>query len=135
VLFRPDGDRAVVTLLDEPGFTTGTMLRNLFLGALSKSNAVPQTATNDVALALGFSPGDLYAGDSVAARVMISEAGHTLGSFALSQRDIAPSSTTVITLSGQAVASEVAGRIFNDLKTNGIYEPGEGLALHQPRII
>src|SRR5882762_7830910 len=53
--------------IDEPGFQTGTLLRNLLLGALSKSNAVPQTALNDVAMALGFSPGDLYAGESVGA--------------------------------------------------------------------
>ena len=88
--------------MDEPGFQTGTLIRNLFLGSLSNSNAVPQTALNDTAMALGFSLGSLKPGEGSRVQVMISEANHSLSSFALTQHDNAPTSLTTITLSGSA---------------------------------
>src|SRR5262249_17111648 len=88
--------------IDEPGFQSGTMTRNLYEVTLDNSNSVPPTALNDVAMSLGFSFGTLGPGDGASARVMISQAQHLLGSFALTQHDADPASTTVITISGLA---------------------------------
>jgi len=117
--------------IDEPGFGTGTLLKNLFVGALSGSNAVPAIAPNDVALSLGFSLGNLNPGSASTVLVLISEQGLALGSFSLAQHDRDPSSTTVITMSGVVVAtpSQMAnptheslvlnGQVFRDAFTNG----------------
>ncbi len=117
--------------IDEPGFETGTLLKNLFMGALSGSNAVPPNAPNDVALSLGFSLGNLNPNEASSVLVMISEQGLALGSFSLAQHDSDPASTTVITLSGVIVAtpSQMAnpthellvlnGQVFRDANTNG----------------
>lgn len=86
--------------MGEPGYRGGDLYRNLFLGSLGNTNGVPETAPDDVALALGFSLGSLKAGESTTVRVMISEAGHVRGTVALEQRDAAAGSTTVITMSG-----------------------------------
>jgi len=87
---------------DEPGFQQGSLFRNLLLGALSNSNAVPPTALNDAALALGFSLGNLTNGNWTAVQIMISESTNRLGSLALVQHDSSPASTTTATLSGIA---------------------------------
>jgi hypothetical protein len=114
--------------IDEPGFVTGTVLRNLYLASLSNSNAIPQTAPNDVALGLGFNLGTLWPGMQVTVRVMISESNHTLGSFALEHHDAAPGSTTVITLSGQVdPRSAVSGFVFKDANKNSLFDAGEAL--------
>ena len=117
--------------IDEPGFQTGTLLKNLFVGTLSGSNAVPPNAPNDVALSLGFSLGNLNPGAASTVLVLISEQGLALGSFSLAQHDRDPASTTVITLSGviAATASQMAnpthellvlnGQVFRDANTNG----------------
>ena len=86
--------------IDEPDFQTGTLLKNIFLGALNGSNAVPPSATNDVAMSLGFSLGNLNPGAGSTVLVQISQQGDALGSFSLAQHDSDPASTTVITLSG-----------------------------------
>ena len=88
--------------IDEPGFQTGSLFRNLLVGVLSNSNAVPPTAANDVALALGFTLGNLTNGNWTAVQIMISESTNRLGSLALVQRDSSPASATTITLSGTA---------------------------------
>jgi hypothetical protein len=112
--------------IDEPGFVNGTLFNNLFLGALNNSNSVPPSAPNDVAFGLGFFLGDLSPGQSAAVSVMISGAGHYLGTFALQQYDQSTNSPTVITLS--AIVSTLTGTIFKDKNTNGVTDPGEGLA-------
>src|SRR5690242_13623255 len=117
--------------IDEPGFQTGTLVRNLYLGLLNNSNSVPATALNDVAMSLGFSLGDLLPGDGASVRVMISEAQHQLGSFALTQHDADPASKTVITLSGlhgRQVSGELAGTVFRDANGNGVPDGVEGLS-------
>lgn len=117
--------------IDEPGFQGGTLFRNLFLGALNNTNAVPQSALNDVAMGLGFDLGSLQPGDSKNVRVMISEAEHLLGSFGLKQHDASASSTTVITLSGLAgggTVAQVVGTVFKDANGNGVVDSGEGLS-------
>ena len=86
--------------IDEPDFQTGTLLKNIFLGALNGSNAVPPSALNDVAMSLGFSLGSLNPGAGSTVLVQISQQGDALGSFSLVQHDSDPASTTVITLSG-----------------------------------
>ena len=86
--------------IDEPGFQTGTLLKNIFIGSLNGSNAVPPGRTNDVAMSLGFSLGNLNPGESSTVLVQISEQGDVLGSFSLAQHDSDPASKTVITLSG-----------------------------------
>ncbi|MCC6820220.1 MAG: SdrD B-like domain-containing protein [Verrucomicrobiota bacterium] len=112
--------------IDEPGFVSGALFNNLFLGALNNSNSVPASAPNDVALGLGFLLGDLAPGQSAAVSVMISSAGHYLGTFALQQSDTASNSPGTITLS--AIVSTLTGTIFKDQNTNGISDPGENLA-------
>jgi hypothetical protein len=114
--------------VDEPGFPDGTLLSNLYLGALSNSNAIPQTAPNDVALGLGFNLGTLWPGAAVTVRIMISEAGGSLGAFALQHRDADAASTTAITLSGLVdPRSAVSGFVFKDFNRNALPEMGEGL--------
>lgn len=93
--------------IDEPGFQTGSLFRNLCFGALSNSNAIPVTTSNDVALALGFSLGSLKPGQTNLIRVMISETTNHLGKFWLIHRDHSPASTTLITLSGSATVNEL----------------------------
>ena len=121
--------------IDEPDFQAGTLLKNIFVGALDNSNSIPQSAPNDVAMSLGFSLGNLVPGATATVLVQISEQNHALGSFSLIQRDSDPNSTTVITLSGTlpATASEMAnppyqmlvlqGRAVHDGNTNGIANP------------
>lgn len=99
--------------IDEPGFAGGTLFSNLFQGSLNNSNSIPQSAPNDVALALGFYLGTLQPGESNRVRILISEAGNKLGNFALEQLDTDPHSATLITLSGQAQTNGVSS-IFGD---------------------
>jgi len=40
--------------IDEPDFQNGTLVKNIFIGTLINSNAVPISAPNDVAMSLGF---------------------------------------------------------------------------------
>lgn len=111
--------------IDEPGFENGTLFNNLFFGTLNNSNSLPQSAVNDVAFGLGFTLGDLAPGQTAAISVMISDASHYLGTFALQQLDQDPNSTGIITLS--AIVSTLTGTIFRDQNTNDVFEPGEGL--------
>jgi hypothetical protein len=121
--------------IDEPGFQTGTLLKNIFAGSLSGSNSAPMTATNDVAMSLEFPIGNLNPGATSTVLVQISELGHALGSFSLAQHDHDPASATVITLSGAmpATASQMLnpphellvlqGRAVKDGSTNGAANP------------
>lgn len=93
--------------IDEPGFQTGTLLRNIFLGSLNNSNAIPQITPDDVALSLGFSLGSLKSGQATSVQVMISEATNSPEGFALIHKDSAADSPTTITLSGSAVVNEL----------------------------
>ncbi len=112
--------------IDEPGFQNGLLLRNLFAGALNNSNSVPQTALNDVAMSLGFTRNLLWPGDSLQVQVMVSEAGHALGSFVLVQHDQVDT-TAQITFSGQASHGALSGTVFGDSNTNSLPDPGEGI--------
>jgi len=107
--------------IDEPGFQDGTLLKNIFLGALNDSNAVPPSALNDVAMSLGFSLGNLNPGADATVLFQISEQGHGLGSCFLAQHDSDPASTTVITSSGviPATASQMANPPFELLLLQG----------------
>lgn len=113
--------------IDEPGFLTGTLYRNLFLGSLSNSNAIPQGAPNDTSLALGFTLGSLPPGGATTLRVMISENGRSLGSLALVQRDLDPASKTFITLSG-GLTPALEGAVYVDASANARFDLGEGVA-------
>ena len=93
--------------IDDPGFAGGSLLRNLLNGALSNSNAVPQNAANDVALALGFFLGNVQTQSAVTVRVQISEIGTVLGSLALRHRDTAVDSPSYVTFSGVSDVKEV----------------------------
>ena len=112
--------------VDEPGFGGGTLFNNLFSGALNNSNSIPGSAPDDVAFGLGVFLGDLSPGQSAAVSVMISEASHYLGTFALQQLDADTNSSTTITLS--AIVSTLTGTIFKDQNTNDVFDAGEGLA-------
>lgn len=121
--------------IDEPGFQAGTLLKNLYVGALNGSNSVPAGASNDVAMSLGFSLKNLNPGAASTVQILISEQGQALSSFSLSQHDKDPASTTVITLSGviPGTASQMAnpthemlvlnGQVFRDANTNGPASP------------
>lgn len=84
--------------IDEPGFFFGDIFDNLRLGALDDANAVPVGSPEDVAMALGFSLGDLVPGATATIQVMISSAGDRLGGFWLTHRDAG--SQTTVTFSG-----------------------------------
>jgi len=122
--------------IDEPGFQTGTLLKNIFLGTLDNSNSVPSSAPNDVAASLGFQLGTINPGVAAAVQIMISEKGHTISGFSFSHHDSAPSSSaTVITMSGVIVATPseminpsgpllvLTGQVFRDANTNGPPNP------------
>jgi hypothetical protein len=121
--------------IDEPDFQAGTLLKNIFVGALDNSNSIPQSTPNDVAMSLGFTLGNLGPGADATVLVQISEQHHGLGTFSLTQQDVDPNSTTVITLSGTlpATASEMAnppyqmlvlqGHAVHDGNTNGAASP------------
>lgn len=121
--------------IGEPGFQTGTLLKNIFVGSLSGSNSTPSSAPNDVAMSLGFSLGNLNPGTDATVLFQISEQGRALGSFSLAQHDSAPASTTVITASGimPATASQMSnpshellvlqGQAVRDGSTNGPPNP------------
>lgn len=112
--------------IDEPGFVNGTLFTRLFTGNLGNTNAIPAGGSNDVAFGLGLQLGDLAPGQSTAVSVMISEAGHYFGGFALQQFDRNTNSATTVTLS--AIVSTLTGNIFKDQNTNHIADPTEGLA-------
>jgi len=112
--------------IDEPSFQSGSLLRNLLIGALSNSNSIPAGSPDDVAMALGFTRGLLWPEDTFRVQVMISEAGQSLVPFTLAHHDSA-TAATVITLSGQGNAGTLSGLVFNDLNTNAVPEAGEGL--------
>lgn len=58
--------------IDEPGYLFGDIYDHLLDGALDNSNGVPEGAEDDVSLALGFSLGNLNAGDRVVVDMLIS---------------------------------------------------------------
>jgi hypothetical protein len=95
--------------IGEPGFQGGTLYSNLVYGALNNSNGI--AGSDDVALALGFSLGPLRAGESNVVQVMISEAGHHLGDFWLTQQDSAVGSATTVTLSGAALVTQEPAKL------------------------
>ena len=86
--------------IDEPGFLFGDKVSNIQLGQLDGTNAIPESAPEDVAMALQFTAPRLEKGVPVWARIRISEDGVTNGGISLTQYDIDPNSTTQITLSG-----------------------------------
>jgi hypothetical protein len=113
--------------IDEPGFHGGALFQKLLSGKLSNSNSIPQSAPEDVALALGFERARLWPGNALRVRVMVSEAGHTLGQFGLLQQDVTDANTTVA-VSGQADPGGISGTIYRDANTNRVADMGEGIS-------
>lgn len=109
--------------IDEPGFAEGTLYGNLLAGALSNSNAVPETAPDDVSMALGFALGTLRPGQSRSARVLVSEDAGTRGTPTLVHRDVDPGSETFITVSGDA---DVGPRELTNLLVAGCSQIASG---------
>ncbi len=110
--------------IDEPGFLNGTLLKNIFVGSLNGSNSIPLGASNDVAMSLGFTLGNLNPGAGSTVLVQISQQGDALGSFSLAQHDSDPASTTVITLSGVIPSLIVLkGQVVSDGNTTATNAP------------
>ena len=82
--------------IDEPGFQNGSLILNLYQGALNNSNSVPQTARNDVAMSLGFALGEIEPGATNVVQILISDYTNYLGSFALRQLDSASFRTAIM---------------------------------------
>lgn len=59
--------------IDEPGFLFGDINNNLLNGVLDNTNSVPDSSPDDVSFALGFSVGDVPAGDSVTILATLSQ--------------------------------------------------------------
>jgi len=95
--------------VDEPGFVFGDLLENLQAGVLDNTNAVPIEAPDCVAMALSFVLGTVRVTERVVIEVMISEDGDGISaaSFAITQSDDDPASTTEVTYSGEVVSREV----------------------------
>ena len=107
--------------VDEPGFSFGDIFDNALAGALDGTNAVDETAPEDVSMALQLSIAQLGLDETFVVRVMLSEDGDRLGTFAIAHGDSDPQSTTVITYSA---APDVRGA-----PTSPIPEPNGALAL------
>lgn len=58
--------------IDEPGFEFGDIFDNILDGSLDNSNGVPENATDDVSLALGFNIGEFLVDDILTATFDIS---------------------------------------------------------------
>jgi hypothetical protein len=127
--------------VDEPGYKNGNLVRDIFLGALNNSNAIPATAPNDVASSLGFPLGNLSPGMDATVLFQITENGNGLGSLSIVQHDSSPSSATQITSSGvmPVTGSQMnnpsrqllvlEGKVVKDRSTNGPANPtGPGIS-------
>ena len=88
--------------IDEPGFSFGDIFQNARATSLDGLNAVPESAPEDVSMALAFLITSLGAGQTARFEMLFSEDGDSLGGLTLRQRDVDPRSTTVITFSGAA---------------------------------
>jgi hypothetical protein len=86
--------------VDEPGFVFGDIFGNLQAGSLDDTNAVPESAPDDVAMAMSFALGPLGPGETSLVSIMLSQDGDSLGSFAIAHHDADPESRTTITYSG-----------------------------------
>jgi hypothetical protein len=71
--------------IDEPGNVYGDILDNVFAGILDNSNGVPETALDDVSMALGWDF-SLATGETAVAKFFLSQVAPTSG-FYLSQTD------------------------------------------------
>jgi hypothetical protein len=87
--------------IDEPGFLFGDIVDNALAADLDDTNGVPESAPDDVSMALAFVLPSLLPGQTASVALLLSEDGDSIGSFALRQRDVDPRSAgTVITFSG-----------------------------------
>ncbi len=104
-------------LIDEPGYSSGTIVQELQVGVLGNANRVPQGRPNDVSMALGFRLGDLSNGLARCVRIMIAEDGGSTGAVVLTQRDTSTNSTTAITYSGESDfrVSDEPGWVFTNV--------------------
>jgi hypothetical protein len=93
--------------VDEPGYLFGDIYENLLIGSLDGTNAIPIGNPDDVSMALSFELAPLASGQKTIMQIMISEAGNSIGSFAIRQADIDPGSATQITYSGRAFSPAV----------------------------
>lgn len=88
--------------IDEPGFAFGDIFQNARAASLDGTNGVPESAPEDVSMALAFAIADLGPGQTARIEILLSEDGDSLGGRTLRQRDSDLRSTTVITFSGAA---------------------------------
>lgn len=88
--------------IDEPGYVFGDVFSNLLNGDLDNTNAVPESAADDVSLALGFTLGDIVPGGFATITILLSDDGDTIGTFALQAYDTDPQSFDDLTVSGIA---------------------------------
>jgi hypothetical protein len=88
---------------DEPGYVSGNVFQHLLDGVLDDANAAPAETPNDVSLALGFQLGTLTPGHQLIVQVLLSDAGSSIGGFALQHFDMDPDSFATLTVSGVAV--------------------------------
>jgi hypothetical protein len=70
----PSGSTAASSWeIDEPGYVFGNIYQHLYNGTLDNTNAVPQSAPDDVSMALGFTVGQLNPGDKVTITLYVSK--------------------------------------------------------------
>jgi len=86
--------------IDEPGYVSGNIYDNLFAGQLD--NLASPFGPEDISMALGWTWGNLAAGETTGFYVMISEDGDSMGETALHQWD-PDSLSTDIYLSGAPI--------------------------------
>jgi len=88
--------------IDEPGYVFGDVFSNLLNGDLDNTNAVPESAADDVSLALGFTLGEIVPGGFATISILLSDDGDRIGTFALQAFDTDPDSFDDLTVSGTA---------------------------------
>lgn len=86
--------------VDEPGYAFGDIFDHLRAGTLDDTNALPIGSPDDVSFAFSVRMEGLAVGGSATFRMLLSEDGASIGSFAIDQLDVDPqSSGTRITAS------------------------------------
>lgn len=106
--------------IDEPGFEFGDIYANVLAGALDKTNAIPQSSPEDVAMALGFRLAAIGPRDVIEVKVLLSDDGTTLGDFSLRHQDVTVSDS--LHMSGEA---RIIRHISGDYDGDGTVASGD----------
>jgi hypothetical protein len=93
--------------VDEPGFVSGDIYENLLLGSLDGTNLIAIGSPDDVSMALSFEVAPLANGRKTTMEILVSEAGNSIGSFAIRHADVDPGSVTQISYSGRAFSGPI----------------------------